>query len=485
MIEQRQMKRGQAWRQSVVAWLSAFRERPWWPITTSVIGLLVAIAIAGLVGLTINARVKGLTDRALQYDVELEDRGNELRLAVLELRHIHRNILFAGRLSRNSVADFEAAYIELLSQIDRLDQLGMPDPRLPQPDRLRSLVRAYYADFRPAIELRDNDPEAFLAASDEGLVQLDTIGLLAAEIGRAGEERSQAALRVLERTTVSAQRVQLAVLAGLVLVGAGLSYTTVRMVREQQETSEKLAHALKAKTDFIADASHELRTPLTVLRGNAEVALELDRTCVHTELLEEIVEESERMTKLVEELLFLARSDAGSLPLNAESIELQPFLVELSERATILARERGATLQLNIDAEGQFTFDAARISQVVMILVDNAAKYSPAGTPILLTSTSSDGNLVIEVTDRGPGIPRDDLPMVFERFYRVDKARARAQGGAGLGLAIARTIVEAHGGRIMAESELNRGTTMRFFLPHKGPAELEKQAHAPATAGGA
>lgn len=448
-----------------MTWLRAFRARPWWPASASVGGLLVVIAIAGLAGLTINARVKALTDRALQYDVELEDRGNELRLAVLELRHLHRNILFSTVLSRRSVFDFEAAYTELISQIDRLDRMGMPDPRLPQPDRVRERVQTYYSGFRPAIDLHATNRTAFVAASDDGLVLLDEIARSAAEIGRTGEERSQAALVSLERATVSAQRVQLAVLAGLALVGASLGYTTVRMVREQQETADKLAAALQAKTDFIADASHELRTPLTVLRGNAEVALELDRTCVHTEFLEEIVAESDRMTSLVEDLLFLARSDTGSTPVSIETVDVEPFLVELSERAAILARERGATFETQLEADGQIALDTTRISQVALILVDNAAKYSPAGAPISLRSRTQGNNLLIEVKDQGPGIPEAELPLVFERFYRVDKARARKQGGAGLGLSIAKTIVEAHGGHIEAESKLDEGTTMRVCLP--------------------
>jgi two-component system, OmpR family, sensor histidine kinase VicK len=202
-----------------------------------------------------------------------------------------------------------------------------------------------------------------------------------------------------------------------------------------------------------------------VLRANAEVALELERDCVHTELLEEIVQESERMTHLVEDLLFLARSDAGSVPLDLELIELEPFLLELAERANLLAQQHGAHLRRDLTVQGRVHLDRARIEQAVLILVDNAAKYSPEGKPVTVRSRLANYEVLIEVADEGNGIPAVELPLIFERFYRVDKARSRKQGGAGLGLAIARSIVVAHGGRIEAASQLNRGTQMRLYLP--------------------
>lgn len=438
--------------------------QPWWIQSVSIGGLLVAIAIAGLFGLGINARVKSVTDRALKYDVELEDRGDDLRVAVLDMRHYHRNLVFAGP-SRGGLRDFETAYLQLRERIDQLDELGLDDPSMPDPDQMREIAERYYADFRPIIDLYHSDPEAFTSVSDDGLVRLAELGSAAQALDRLGEQRAAAALRSVERAASSARLVLLTVLGGLILAGAGLGYLGVGVLREQQRTASELAHALQAKTDFIADASHELRTPLTVLRANAEVALELDRTCVHTELLEEIVLASERMTRLIEDLLFLARSDVGSLPLELEMVDMEAFLSEVTERAGILAREHGATLRTEPGAEGLVRIDQTRIEQAVLILVDNAAKYSPAGEPVTLSSTTRGAEIMVEVSDRGPGVRPEDLPLVFERFYRVDKARTRKQGGTGLGLAIAKSIIEAHGGRIEAESELNKGTKMRFYLP--------------------
>ncbi len=205
--------------------------------------------------------------------------------------------------------------------------------------------------------------------------------------------------------------------------------------------------------------------PLTVLRANAEVALTLERDCVHQDLLEEIAKEAEHMTHLLEDLLFLARSDAGAVPLDQELVNIRAFLTELAERSSVLARGYSTTVQMELAGEGFVRIDRERIAQAVLILVDNAAKHSQAGKTIILRSTLKGSEVVIEVADEGVGIPERDLSLVFERFYRVDKARTRIQGGVGLGLAIAKSIVIAHGGRIEVESVLHKGTKMRYYLP--------------------
>jgi signal transduction histidine kinase len=423
-----------------------------------------AIAVVGLVGLGINARVKRITERALQYDVELEDRGDDFRVAVLDMRHYHRNLVFAGP-TRRGVADYEAAYLQLHLRIDDLDRLPIEDAPILHAGTLRNMAERYYQAFHPAIVLYASDPQAFTTASDHGLIVLAELESAAREIDQLGETRAAASLRGVEAAADSAQWVLLVVLAGLILVGVGLAYLIVRNSRERQAAASELAHALQLKNDFIADASHELRTPLTVLRANAEVALELERDCVHTELLEEIVQESERMTHLVEDLLFLARSDAGSVPLVLETVELEPFWAELAERARLLAQQQGVQLRHQLTVQGAVAMDRARIEQAVLILVDNATKYSPDGKLVTMHAQRVRQEFMIEVADEGIGIPMDELPFIFERFYRVDKARSRKQGGAGLGLAIAKSIMTAHGGRVEAASQLNQGTQMRLFLP--------------------
>lgn len=236
-------------------------------------------------------------------------------------------------------------------------------------------------------------------------------------------------------------------------------------ITERKLAEEALARALRARTEFMADVSRELRTPLTVIRGNAEVGLQLDPGNAQREMLEEVLEETERMARMVEDLLLLARSDSGSLPLNPASVPVSTLLLGLVRRADALARERGAPLKPSLKGEGCLRCDVGRIEQAVLVLVDNAVKYGPPGEPVTLSSRTRWGELVIEVADRGPGI-EEELPRVFERFYRG--AIPPEQRGSGLGLSIARTIVEAHAGRIEAASRVSEGTRVSIHLPLLG-----------------
>ena len=454
-----------------MSWLNKIREQPWRISTAAVGGLLVASIFAGLVGLLENERVKQVTDQALRYDIELEDEADDLRAAVLDMRHYHRNIAFTGP-SRRSVADFEDAYARLQEEIGEFEDLGVDALIDFQPEEIRRMAEGYYAGFRPAIESYEGDPEAFVQASDRGLVEIGEMEMIAQELDGLGEERAEVALESIDQATATARLVLIAVIGGLVVGGAVLAYSVVRVVgelrrlyAEQQVTAKKLAEVSQAKSDFIADVSHELRTPLTVLRGNAEVGLMLGSNVDHAEILEEIVEESGRMTRMVEDLLFLARSDSAAVPLDLERVPAASFLAEIAGRAEVLARERGAKLEAELSGEGELKIDRGRIEQAVLILVDNAAKYGPPGGRVTLASTTASGEIHVTVADEGPGISGSELPHVFERFYRVDKTRARKQGGTGLGLPIAKTIVEAHGGRIEVKSRLGEGTRMSVYLP--------------------
>lgn len=446
-------------------WVEALRQGSGSIGRASISGLLIIIAAAGLIGLAINFRVKAITDRALQYDIELEDRGDDFRVAVLDMRHDHRNITFAGP-SRRGLADFEAAYLQLHAQIDQLEQLQIDDVQMIDTDALRQTAIRYYTEFRPAIDTYDRDRQTFILASDEGLLRLAELEGVARQVDELGEERAANALRSVESAANAAQIVMLVVLGGLILVGLGLAYLAARNLREQQNAAAELARALELRTVFIADASHELRTPLTVLRANAELAaVGITDAQEHAELLDEILHESERMSRLVDDLLFLASSDSDSSLLQREAVEVAPFLSEVAARAETVAGKYGAVIQPELHAAGLVTLDETRIEQAILILVDNAAKFGPTGGSIVLRSLNRDGELIIEVIDHGPGIAPNELPFVFERFYQVDKARSRAKGGAGLGLAIAKSITEGHGGRIEAESRLDAGTTMRLYLP--------------------
>jgi two-component system sensor histidine kinase VicK len=447
-----------------VRWIDDIRSQPGQLAIAAVVGLLVVVVLVGALELALHERVDSVTDRALQYDVRLEDQGDDLRLAVFNLDLQHRNLALGGS-SRKGTADFEKAYDDLQEEIDKTDEIGVRSSGVPQPDRLREMAKTYYADFRPAIGLYDSEPKQFTQASDRGLVRLDELEQAAHEIDKLGEKRASIALKSVEEVSSIARVLLVTLVGGLILIGAAFAYAAVRMVRQIREAREALARALQAKMDFLADASHELRTPLTVVHTNAEVGAQLEEEPAQREIFEDIVNESSQMSRMVENLLFLARSDSESPPLEMEIIAVPTFLAALKGRAEALARGRGASLEANLSGEGDLRADPARIEQAVLILVDNAAKYSPAGERVTLTAKTEAGELLIRVEDRGPGIPEEHLPHIFERFFRDDKARGRKQGGAGLGLSIARTIAQAHGGRIEVESHVGEGTKMSLHLP--------------------
>jgi PAS domain S-box-containing protein len=238
--------------------------------------------------------------------------------------------------------------------------------------------------------------------------------------------------------------------------------TASRDVSERKRVERVLADAARAKAEFLAEVSHELRTPLTVIRGNAEIGLEFDGDCEHEELLREIIRESSTMSGMVEDLLFLARSESSAPPFRMEPVESSVLVRGLARRAKTLAAEHGATLDTTLAESGLVRVDPARVEQAVLALVDNAIKYGPESQRISLSSNSLKGELHVEVGDRGPGIPETELPYVFERFYRLDGVE---EPGNGLGLSIAQTIAEAHGGRIEAESQPGEGTRMALILP--------------------
>lgn len=245
--------------------------------------------------------------------------------------------------------------------------------------------------------------------------------------------------------------------------GPPLAVISHENVTQRRLAEEALARSLEARTRFMADVSHKLRTPLTVIQGNVEVGLQTEPGA-RREILEEIAGETERMSRMLEDLLFLARSDSESLPLNPETVTVASLLGRLERRARTLARERGASLVTALSGEGALRCDVERIEQSVLVLVDNAARYGPLGGEITLSSRTLPGILVIEVSDRGPGIPPEELPRIFERFYRGEGAA----GERGSGLPIARIIAEAHGGSIEGSSRPGEGTRMSLKLPTGG-----------------
>ncbi len=454
-----------------MGWIADIRDQPGRIAIAAVVALLALAILAGSVELALYKRVEQVTNEALRYDVALEDQADDLRIAIFNLGVQHRNLILSGP-SRENKANFDQAYVNVQEEIDELDRLGVRSPEVPQPDQLQNSAQTYYSEFHPAIDLQDSDEEAFTRASDRGLVRLDTLEQGAIEIDKLGEQRETRAIESVERISSTASVLLIVVVGGLLLIGTALAYAAARMVGQvrelyarEQGAKASLANALQTKTHFLADASHELRNPLTVLHANAEVGAQLENDPSQREIFEEILKESTQMARMVEDLLFLARSDSDSLPLEIKILPVPIFMAEVAGRAEALTREHGASFAADLRGDGELRADPTRLEQAILILVDNAAKYGSVGQPVTLLSTTESGEFVIRVEDCGPGIPEEELPRIFERFYRVDKARERKRGGAGLGLSIAKTIVEVHGGHIKAENRSEGGARMSIRLP--------------------
>lgn len=236
-----------------------------------------------------------------------------------------------------------------------------------------------------------------------------------------------------------------------------------RLVLAFNESLERLERLFKAQRRFLADVSHELRTPLTVIRGNVDLLRRMGGADPTS--LDAIQSEAERMSRLVGDLLLLAQADAGTLPMARNPVELDTLLLEVYHESQVLAGNVNLIIG-DID-QALVTGDRDRLKQLLLNLVSNALKYTPEGGQVTLGLTRIRDWARLVVTDTGVGIPPDELPHVFDRFYRVDKARTRSQGGAGLGLAIAQRIAQVHGGRLEAASDgaTGRGSTFSLWLP--------------------
>ncbi len=235
-------------------------------------------------------------------------------------------------------------------------------------------------------------------------------------------------------------------------------------------TFARLEEAFEQQVRFTADASHELRTPLAVLLSKTEVTLSRKRPLEeYREALETCHRAGLRMKALIEELLTLARIDSGELQLRCDRFDLASTAREQTELVRPLAEVKG----IEIDCESSPTevdADSQRVAQVLVNLLTNALHHTSEGGKVSVCVRQENGSAIVSVTDTGTGIPDDDLPRIFDRFYRADKNRSRADGGSGLGLSICRTLIEAHGGSISVQSERGTGSTFEFRLPRELPA---------------
>ena len=242
------------------------------------------------------------------------------------------------------------------------------------------------------------------------------------------------------------------------------------LARSFNQLLERVDQSFERQRRFMSDASHELRTPVAILRGESEVAL--SRTSrpaeEYRESLRVLHSEAQRLTRIVEDLFTLTRADAGQYPLEQRDFYLDELLHECAHATRTLASSKQISLACEVSEELPIRADEALLRRMILNLLDNAIKYTPAGGRVVTTCQRADSEYELSVTDTGPGIPADLQTRIFERFFRGDNARTRAEndcGGAGLGLSIARWIAQAHHGRLLLARSDSTGSTFTAFLP--------------------
>ncbi len=227
----------------------------------------------------------------------------------------------------------------------------------------------------------------------------------------------------------------------------------------------RLEASFETQQRLVADVSHELRTPLTTIQGNLDLLRRgaADDPGMRGEALAAIGNETVRMRRLINDLLLLAQADAG-LQLQLQPVELDTLLLDVYRQGQVISQGTGVRVRLGAEDQAVVMGDGDRLRQLLLNLVDNAIKYTPSGGDVTLTLKRQAGWVQVTVSDTGCGIPPEDLPHIFERFYRADRSRTRP-GGAGLGLSIAKWVAEAHGGELEVESEVGQGTIFTLYLP--------------------
>jgi heavy metal sensor kinase len=239
-----------------------------------------------------------------------------------------------------------------------------------------------------------------------------------------------------------------------------------RLADAFNELLSRLNSSFENMREFMADASHELRTPLAIIRGEADVALSQDRDpSEYRESLAIIQDEARRLSRIVDDLMALARADAGQYQLKIQEFYLNDLVEEACRAMKVLAASNGISLRLGLSEDVTFYGDEDLLRRLVMNLLDNAIKYTPAGGSVAVDLVCEPASVKIIISDTGIGIPAESAQHVFQRFYRVDEARSRADGGSGLGLAIARWAAEAHKGSIDLTSSPGQGSKFTVSLP--------------------
>lgn len=273
------------------------------------------------------------------------------------------------------------------------------------------------------------------------------------------------ALRPVDAITLAAQRIAAGDLSQRLTMQTA-SDEIGRLAGTFNNMIGRLDASFRQIRQFTSDASHELRTPLTVMKGETELVLRRPRPLEdYHSVLESNLEEIDRMTRIVDELLFLSRADMGAVKMELLPVALETLVEDIHRQATLLGQDRAIEVMLGTVVPARVQGDELRLRELLLNLVENAVKYSNPKGKVTISLVTDGQQAIVSVTDQGIGIAPDDRPKIFDRFFRTDEARAHTKKGTGLGLAICSWIAEAHKGRISVHSELGRGSTFTVTLP--------------------
>ena len=435
------------------------------------------IVATALVGFAVFALAVMRQSIYTTVDEQLEDRVHATERVVAQSRNDiadavreHAELQSGSQLLQISEGDGKFLYRSPL-----MERLGVPAPKanhervesaeyseLP----LRILSSAVIVGGRPYViqvaEPMDDYLEALERFRTAMFVGIPVLLVVAAAIGYWMSTR---ALRPVDQITRAAQMISPQDLSQRITVPE-TNDELQRMGETLNQMLQRIESAVTRITQFTADASHELRTPVALIRTRAEVTLAKPRSKdEYIEALKEVLAESERTTALIENLMTLARADSGSETLNFDKINISEIAGEVCAQARTLTEAKQLQWSANIPESAIWVRgDANALRRLLLILIDNAVKYTPPTGSVSLALQRNGTHAEIHVRDTGIGIPESDLPHIFERFYRADKARSRELGGAGLGLSIGHWIANAHGGEIRVESS-SGGSVFLVLLP--------------------
>jgi heavy metal sensor kinase len=340
--------------------------------------------------------------------------------------------------------------------------------RLSDGTPVRLVSRAHSLDGHPLIiRLAHSEEPLFARLRDLSLASLIVLPIVLVVAWIAGYGLARRALNPIEQMARRAQEITPEKLHAR--LPDNTDDELGQLARVFNDTLARLEQAFQQLRRFTSDASHELRTPLAMIRSVGEVGLQKEGTCAeYRDIIGSMLEEVNRLTSLIDSLLLISRADAGHIQLHRTVVPVMGLAREAAGLFDILIEEKSQRLILEGDEEAAVEGDCLFLRQALVNIIHNAVKYSPVGEIITVHVRNGGGNVVIEIQDNGPGIPAEDQGKVFDRFYRVDKARWRESGGAGLGLSIAKWAIEAHGGAIKLSSEAGRGCKFAITLPSAG-----------------